>query len=68
MTFRGFWPILPFAGLEMFLLGWALRRQPRTPPPQRKPSPSRTTDVRIEQRDIALITSKSCFRGIGHAF
>ena len=22
---RGFWPVLPFAGLEMALLGWALR-------------------------------------------
>jgi len=22
---RGYWPILPFAGLEMLLLGWALR-------------------------------------------
>ncbi len=25
MTARGFWPVLPFAGLEMALLGWALR-------------------------------------------
>jgi uncharacterized membrane protein len=24
LTLRGFWPILPFAGLEMALLGWAL--------------------------------------------
>ena len=23
-TLRGFWPVLPFAGLEMALLGWAL--------------------------------------------
>src|SRR5256884_1169163 len=22
---KGFWPVLPFAGLEMVLLGWALR-------------------------------------------
>jgi uncharacterized membrane protein len=25
MALQGFWPILPFAGLEMVLLGWALR-------------------------------------------
>ena len=24
-TARGFWPVLPFAGAEMLLLGWALR-------------------------------------------
>ena len=24
MAVRGFWPVLPFAGLEMILLGWAL--------------------------------------------
>jgi uncharacterized membrane protein len=24
MALRGFWPVLPFAGLEMILLGWAL--------------------------------------------
>jgi uncharacterized membrane protein len=24
MALRGYWPILPFAGLEMLLLGWAL--------------------------------------------
>jgi uncharacterized membrane protein len=26
MTLKGFWPILPFAGLELAVLGWALRR------------------------------------------
>jgi len=25
LAYRGFWPILPFAGLEMLLLGWALK-------------------------------------------
>jgi uncharacterized membrane protein len=25
LALRGFWPILPFAGLEMALLGWALK-------------------------------------------
>ncbi len=24
LAFQGFWPVLPFAGLEMALLGWAL--------------------------------------------
>jgi len=26
LTVLGYWPILPFAGLEMVLLGWALKR------------------------------------------
>ena len=25
MAWQGFWPVLPFAGLEMLVLGWALR-------------------------------------------
>jgi uncharacterized membrane protein len=25
MTLQGFWPVLPFAGAEMALLGWALK-------------------------------------------
>jgi uncharacterized membrane protein len=25
MAVQGFWPVLPFAGLEMLVLGWALR-------------------------------------------
>ncbi|HEX4376740.1 MAG TPA: DUF2244 domain-containing protein [Steroidobacteraceae bacterium] len=25
MTLRGFWPVFPFAGLEMLVLGWALQ-------------------------------------------
>ncbi len=25
LAIRGFWPVLPFAGLEMLALGWALR-------------------------------------------
>jgi uncharacterized membrane protein len=24
MATQGFWPVLPFAGLEMLVLGWAL--------------------------------------------
>lgn len=25
LTIQGFWPVLPFAGLEMAVLGWALK-------------------------------------------
>src|SRR5215475_7829759 len=25
LALKGFWPVLPFAGLEMALLGWALK-------------------------------------------
>lgn len=49
---RGYWPILPFAGLEMLLLGWALRRSLQ----RRHHSETITVsddDVRIEQRDRA---------------
>ena len=52
MTFRGFWPVLPFAGLEMLLLGWALRRSLD----RRHHSETITiseNDVRIEQRHRA---------------
>ena len=28
-TFQGFWPVLPFAGLEIWLLTWAVRRSMR---------------------------------------
>lgn len=50
MTFRGFWPVLPFAGLEMALLGWALHRSLA----RRFHSETITIgddDVRIESRD-----------------
>jgi uncharacterized membrane protein len=50
VTFRGFWPVLPFAGLEMLLLGWALNRSLQ----RRHHSETITVsekDVRIEQRD-----------------
>lgn len=26
LALKGFWPVLPFAGLELLLLGWALQR------------------------------------------
>ena len=52
MTLRGFWPVLPFAGLEMAVLGWALHRSL-----QRRHHTETITvsedDVRIEQRDRA---------------
>ncbi len=50
MTLRGFWPVLPFAGLEMALLGWALHRSM-----QRRHQIETITvsddDVRIEHSD-----------------
>jgi uncharacterized membrane protein len=52
MTLRGFWPVLPFAGLEMVVLGWALHRSLQ----RRHHSETITVsddDVRIEQRDRA---------------
>jgi uncharacterized membrane protein len=52
MTLRGFWPVLPFAGLEMAVLGWALYRGLQ----RRHHSETITVsddDVRIEQRDRA---------------
>lgn len=49
-TLRGFWPVLPFAGLEMLLLGWALhtslvRRH------HRETITVSESDVRVESRD-----------------
>jgi uncharacterized membrane protein len=50
MALRGFWPVLPFAGLEMGVLGWALnaslaRRF------HRQTITVTETDVRVESRD-----------------
>jgi len=50
MTLRGFWPVLPFAGLEMAVLGWALYKSLQ----RRHHSQVITVsddDVRIEDRD-----------------
>jgi uncharacterized membrane protein len=50
VTLRGFWPVLPFAGLEMALLGWALWRSLE----RRHHSQIITIsddDVRVEERD-----------------
>jgi uncharacterized membrane protein len=52
MTFRGFWPVLPFAGLEMGVLGWALKKSLE----RRHHSETITVsdaDVRIERRERA---------------
>lgn len=54
MALKGLWPILPFAGLEMLVLGWALRAS------MRRRHCSQTillTDdvVRIETRDGARV-------------
>jgi uncharacterized membrane protein len=52
LAVQGFWPVLPFAGLEMLLLGWALkvslaRRH------HREIIIVSEADVRIESRDRA---------------
>jgi uncharacterized membrane protein len=52
MALRGYWPILPFAGLEMVLLGWALYRSMERRF-HRETITVSEDDVRIEQRDRA---------------
>ena len=50
VALQGFWPVLPFAGLEMLLLGWALQTSMR----RRFHSQIVTVsdaDVRIEERN-----------------
>jgi uncharacterized membrane protein len=50
LAWKGFWPILPFAGLEMALLGWALKVTLE----RRFYSQTITvtdTDVRVESRE-----------------
>jgi uncharacterized membrane protein len=50
LAWKGFWPILPFAGLEMALLGWALKATLE----RRFHSQTITvtdTDVRVESRE-----------------
>jgi uncharacterized membrane protein len=52
MASLGFWPVLPFAGLEMLLLGWALKSSLS----RRHCSQTITvtdTDVSVESRDRA---------------
>ena len=52
MTARGFWPVLPFAGLEMVLLGWALKVSLRRRH-HRETITVSDADVRVECRDHA---------------
>ncbi|MEP7242913.1 MAG: DUF2244 domain-containing protein [Gammaproteobacteria bacterium] len=52
MTARGFWPVLPFAGLEMALLGWALKTSLRRRH-HRETITVSDADVRVERRDHA---------------
>ncbi len=50
LAVQGFWPVLPFAGLEMVALGWALRMslQRRF---HRQTITVTENDVRVESRD-----------------
>jgi len=50
MAARGYWPVMPFAGLEMLLLGWALKTSLR----RRK---QRQT-ITVSERDV-LVESRS---------
>jgi uncharacterized membrane protein len=47
---RGYWPVLPFAGLEMVLLGWALNASMKRRL-QRETIIVSESDVRIESHD-----------------
>jgi uncharacterized membrane protein len=50
LALRGFWPVLPFAGLEMALLGWALKVSLRRRY-HRETIIVSEADVRVESRD-----------------
>jgi len=50
MASRGFWPVLPFAGLEMALLGWALKTS-MARRHHRQTITVTDADVRVELRD-----------------
>lgn len=52
MTARGFWPVLPFAGLEMAVLGWALKVSLRRRY-HRETIIVSEVDVRVESRDCS---------------
>ena len=49
MALQGFWPVLPFAGLEMLLLGWALASSLRRRG-QRQTITVSAEEVRVESR------------------
>ena len=46
MALRGWWPVLPFAGLEMLLLAWALRTSLRRG--------SILESIHIDERDVRV--------------
>jgi uncharacterized membrane protein len=52
MALRGFWPILPFAGLEMLVLGWALKTS-MARRHHRQTITVTDDDVSVESRDHA---------------
>src|ERR1041384_7862291 len=52
LALKGFWPVLPFAGLEMALLGWALKVSLRRRY-HRETIIVSEADVRVQSRDHA---------------
>jgi len=52
MASRGFWPVFPFSGLEMLLLGWALKSS-MARRHCRQTITVTDDDVRVESRDEA---------------
>jgi uncharacterized membrane protein len=52
LALQGFWPVVPFSGLEMLLLGWALRTSMERRY-HRQTITVTDTDVRVESRDRA---------------
>lgn len=53
---QGFWPVLPFAGLEMLVLGWALRVSLKARHVSQRVEVSRE-HVRIEAREANTLDS-----------
>ena len=47
-TVLGFWPVLPFAGAEMLLLGWALHTNMHGPQFERETIDISETEIVIE--------------------
>ena len=63
LAVQGFWPVLPFAGLEMIVLGWALKTslQRRF---HRQTITVSDDDVRVESRDRAYCSQVVLFAGL----
>ena len=53
IAWQGYWPVLPFAGLEMLVVGWALRVSMRRRH-QRETITVSDSDVRVESRDRGI--------------